>query len=48
MWNFIIERMPGTLSIICTVLAYLIPYTVYKINKTLHKYGDPPWMKDEK
>lgn len=28
---------------LCTILAFVIPYTVNKINEALHKYGDPPW-----
>lgn len=48
MWENLLGRMPENLVIICTVLALLIPYFVYKANIRLHKYGDPPWKKEEK
>ncbi|GAA0598924.1 hypothetical protein GCM10009001_13940 [Virgibacillus siamensis] len=47
MWQFIIEGVPGTLGIICTILSFAIPFIIGKINQELHKYGDPPW-KEEK
>ncbi|WP_171038163.1 hypothetical protein [Aquibacillus sediminis] len=48
MWNIIVERLPDTLSIVCIVLAFVIPYSINKINQTLHKYGDPPWKQQGK
>ncbi|ASK61196.1 hypothetical protein CFK37_02805 [Virgibacillus phasianinus] len=45
MWANLVGRMPEFMVIICTLLAFVIPYLVYKLNKRLHKYGDPPWKK---
>ncbi|MFD1171159.1 hypothetical protein [Oceanobacillus picturae] len=41
-------RLPEKLIMVCTVLAFLVPYAIYKVNQKLHKYGDPPWKKEEK
>lgn len=43
MMNIIIDRMPGILTFVCTVLAYVIPVATYKINKKIHTNLDPPW-----
>ncbi|MEW9701554.1 hypothetical protein [Paenibacillus sp. SI8] len=52
MWNTFIGMLPSTLVIICTILAFLIPFSVYWINTQLHIHGDPPWkvknQEDEK
>ncbi|MBP1970451.1 hypothetical protein J2Z83_002572 [Virgibacillus natechei] len=48
MWESMLGRLPQNLVIVCTVLTFLVPYSVYKINQKLHKYGDPPWKKDDK
>lgn len=45
MWGNLMGRMPENMVIICTVLAFLIPYLTNKINEKLHEYGDPPWKK---
>jgi hypothetical protein len=29
--------------VLSALLTVLIPWSVYVINKKLHKYGDPPW-----
>ena len=47
MWENLIGRLPEKLILLCTVLSFLIPYLIYKINQKLHKYADPPWKKDE-
>ena len=47
MWNIILEHLPGKLTIICTILAYVIPFSVYKINRKLHKDNNPPWKKEQ-
>lgn len=31
---------------VCTVLIVAIPLAVYKINRALHRHGDPPWKSD--
>ncbi|WP_067725154.1 hypothetical protein [Oceanobacillus damuensis] len=47
MWNWLMERLPGTIGFIFVFLAFFIPYITYKINTMLHKDGDPPWKKEE-
>lgn len=46
MWEVIRDSFT-MINIICTILSFAIPYSVYKINKRLHAYGDPPWKKEE-
>lgn len=48
MMNFIEERIPGMFTIVCTLLAFLIPYLVYKINEKIHLNVDPPWKKEDR
>lgn len=49
MWNMITERlMLSFLEILCIVLAFLIPFGVYKINQAFHHNMDPPWKEKEK
>lgn len=43
----IIDRLPSLFSLFCTVLAYLIPLSIYKINQKMHEDADPPWKKKE-
>jgi hypothetical protein len=43
MWQTIIGRLPANSIIISALLSVLIPFSIYKLNKVLHKYGDPPW-----
>ena len=45
MINFIIERIPGMMTLFYAILAYIIPVTVYKVNKKIHANYDPPWKK---
>jgi len=47
MWNLVVEYITDWLRVICTILAFVIPYGVYKINQRLHDYGDPAWKKQE-
>ncbi|GAB3043330.1 hypothetical protein [Virgibacillus ainsalahensis] len=46
MWEVITERLPEKMTILCTILAFVIPFSIHKINQKLHKYGDPPWKKE--
>lgn len=43
MWHTIVQYMTDWLRVLCTILAFVIPFAIYKINARLHKYGDPPW-----
>ena len=46
MRDFLFGFLPQNLILICTVLAFVVPYSVYKINQKLHENGDPAWKKD--
>jgi hypothetical protein len=43
----ILGLLPSKLISLCTVLAFLIPFLVYKVNQKLHENGDPTWKKEE-
>ncbi|GAA0305413.1 hypothetical protein GCM10008924_23900 [Gracilibacillus halotolerans] len=43
--EYIFGFLPDRMVMICTILSFLIPLTVYKANKKLHEHGDPPWKK---
>jgi len=47
-----LDRITGVLQdsliMICTVLTFAIPYSIYKINGKLHDIGDPPWKKEDR
>ncbi|WP_217587828.1 hypothetical protein [Lentibacillus saliphilus] len=47
LWKQILLTFQEWLIIFCTILAFVIPFTIYKINQKLHEYGDPPWKKEE-
>lgn len=47
MWNAFMDRI-GLLMVFCTILAYVIPYSIYKINQLLLKKNNPPWKNEEK
>ncbi|WP_166554457.1 MULTISPECIES: hypothetical protein [Clostridia] len=40
--------LPSIETFIYTSLAFIIPLVIFKINQKFHKYGDPPWKKEEK
>lgn len=46
--DLFLESVTEPLRVTCTILAFVIPYTIYKINMFLHERGDPPWKKEEK
>src|SRR5699024_1418457 len=45
-----LDRITGVLQdsliLICTVLTFAIPYSIYKINGKLHDIGHPPWKEE--
>ncbi|SDL95569.1 hypothetical protein SAMN05216244_1346 [Sediminibacillus halophilus] len=45
MWQIMVERLPDKLGILCMLLAFFVPYLINKVNRQLHKHGDPPWKK---
>ena len=46
MWNVIIDRLTDVTTMVCTILSFVIPLTVYKINKIFHQNTDPSWKKN--
>ncbi|WP_377559037.1 hypothetical protein [Ornithinibacillus salinisoli] len=42
------ERVPSMIGIFCTLLAFLVPYVIYKVNQKFHREADPPWKREEK
>lgn len=48
MKHLFLNSITDATRVICNILAFVIPYIIYIINKRLHEYGDPPWKKDQK
>lgn len=48
MGSMFIQSITDPLRVVCNILAFVIPYSIYKANAYLHKIGDPPWKADEK
>lgn len=46
MWDTLMGFLPNNLVLLCTILSFVIPYLIYKINQKLHEYGDPSWKKN--
>lgn len=47
MGSLFLQSVTEPLRVSCTILAFIIPYVIYKINLKLHEYGDPPWKKED-
>lgn len=47
MMKIIVAHLPTPFTLFFTLLAFVIPYTTYKINQTIHKQIDPPWKMEE-
>lgn len=47
MWELFYENITDWLKTFCTILAFVIPFAIYKINNKLHEYADPPWKRQE-
>lgn len=47
MWDIITDYFPGWLTLFCTALIFAIPFSIYKINQMLNKYGSPAWKRDD-
>lgn len=46
MWSIFIDHLTNLTMIICTVLSFVIPFTVNKINKIFHENTNPPWKRN--
>jgi len=47
MIDIFIGFLPDKLVLTCTVIAFIVPYAVYKVNQKLHEAGDPVWKEEE-
>ncbi|NOV03540.1 hypothetical protein [Paenibacillus planticolens] len=47
MWSSFVGFMPPKLVLLCTVLSFIVPLSVYSVNQLLHKNGDPPWKQPQ-
>lgn len=41
----IIGFLPDKLVLTCTVISFVLPYSIYRLNRKLHEVGDPAWKK---
>lgn len=48
MGRLFMESITEPLRVFCNILAFVVPYVIYKVNNRLHEYGDPPWKKEDK
>ncbi len=47
MWERFLGILPEKMIVFCTLVTFLVPYLIYKLNQKLHKKGDPPWKKED-
>jgi hypothetical protein len=47
MWERALGYIPPFAVLLSALLSAIIPWSIYVINKKLHKYGDPPWKNSE-
>ncbi|MUV38565.1 hypothetical protein JNUCC1_02419 [Lentibacillus sp. JNUCC-1] len=48
LWYELVLAVKEPMIVICTVISFVVPFGVYKINQMLHQYGDPPWKQEDK
>lgn len=48
MWDIIVGRLPSKIIMLNTCLSFFIPWVLYKCNKALLKYANPPWKETNK
>lgn len=46
LWDLFINSLTDRWRMICTILSFVIPYSIYKINNFLHEHSDPPWKQE--
>lgn len=46
-YHTFLDLIPTWGETLSAFLSAAIPMTVYYVNQTLHKYGDPPWKKQQ-
>lgn len=42
MWSLLVDRLTDVTTLVCTILSFAIPFTVYQINRAFHKNTNPP------
>ncbi|MEK3907607.1 hypothetical protein [Oceanobacillus sp. FSL W7-1309] len=47
MWETLVDRLPTGMEILCTFLAFFVPFLVYTINQKLHQEMDPSWKNSD-
>lgn len=47
MWSNLVDRFTDGPTMICTILSFVIPIFVYKVNQIFHKNTDQPWKRNE-
>ena len=37
--------IPSGLVFLCSAVTFFVPYTIYRVNRVIHRHGDPAWKK---
>lgn len=45
MWRLLVEHLTDVTTLICTILSFAIPFTVYQIHRAFAKNTNPSWRK---
>lgn len=48
MWSEVLYALQDKMVMVCTVLAFLIPFMMNLVNERMHEAGDPAWKKGDK
>lgn len=43
MVDILVGFLPDKLVLVCTGIAFVMPYAIHRVNKKLHETGDPTW-----
>ena len=44
-FRILFGSIPSGMVFLCASLTFIVPYTVYRVNCSIHHYGDPAWKK---
>jgi hypothetical protein len=44
-FRILFGSIPSGMVFLCAILTFLVPYVIYRVNTTIHHYGDPAWKK---
>jgi len=45
--RFLFGNIQSGMVLVCAVLTFIVPYTIYRLNRAIHRYGDPAWKKQQ-